>query len=142
MAFRFDGNDWTPWMPPRGNPHRNALKLLQVQNSDYHEQKQLLDALHEQRGEDVFVAAYSAMQHKDTGEVATYSVWAKGVLTMLPITDQIALMRDEDADPLLVDWDRVVEVAGDLMEPLDMYPERYRVAGFPDAEQLGLIGGM
>jgi hypothetical protein len=38
------------------------------------------------------------------------------------------------------DWDRVVAAASDLMEPLDMYPERYRVAGFPSEQQLVEMG--
>ena len=30
----------------------------------------------------------------------------------------------------MVEWEKVVDVAGDLMEPLDIYPPRFRVAGF------------
>jgi hypothetical protein len=34
------------------------------------------------------------------------------------------------------EWDRVREVVGDLIEPLGVYPERYRVRSFPTSEQL------
>ena len=37
-------------------------------------------------------------------------------------------------------WEKVVEAAGDLMTPMDMYPERYRVEEFPSAEQLEAMG--
>ena len=40
---------------------------MQSAGQDYSEQKELLDRLHEKTGEDVFVASYSVMQHKDTG---------------------------------------------------------------------------
>jgi len=37
-------------------------------------------------------------------------------------------------------WDKLVEIAGDLMTPMGMYPERYRVDGFPTADQLAAMG--
>ena len=37
-------------------------------------------------------------------------------------------------------WDKLVEIAGDLMTPMGMYPERYRVEGFPTAAQLVAMG--
>ena len=46
----------------------------------------------------------------------------------------------EGRDPLMADWDRVVEVVGHLMEPLDIYPQRFRVSDFPTDEQLAAIG--
>ena len=35
-------------------------------------------------------------------------------------------------------WEKVVEAAGDLMTPMGMYPERYRVEAFPSG---GTTGG-
>jgi hypothetical protein len=40
----------------------------------------------------------------------------------------------------MVPWDRAVEVLGGLMEPLGMWPERWRVHEFPSDEQLKAAG--
>ena len=45
-------------------------------------------------------------------------------------------------DVMLGDWDRVVETVGDRMQPMDYYPERYRVEHFPSEEQLAAMAGM
>ena len=42
--------------------------------------------------------------------------------------------------PVMAPWEKVVEIAGDLMTPMGIYPERYRVEGFPSAEQLAAMG--
>jgi len=36
-------------------------------------------------------------------------------------------------------WDRVRQVAGELMESLDMYPKRFMVERFPSPDQLAAI---
>ena len=38
------------------------------------------------------------------------------------------------------DWNRIMEVAGELMELTDHYPRRYRVREFPDKAILDEIG--
>ena len=82
------------------------------------------------------------MQEEDSGDVVAYCVWPKGAETLLPRTDKIALMRTpDDEQPVLADWERVAGVAGDLMKPQDLYPERHRVVEFPSEEQLAAIGG-
>jgi hypothetical protein len=40
------------------------------------------------------------------------------------------------------DWDRVRSIVGDLMEPQDAYPERWRVRVFPNTELHEKIGQM
>jgi hypothetical protein len=112
---------------------------------EYNDQKELLDKIHESTGEDVFVASFSAVQHKDSGRIASYGVWAEGVPTLLPETDDLVLMRgNPQTDDIHVaasgPWQRVREIAGDLMQPLGVYPERYRVVEFPTPQQLAAIG--
>jgi uncharacterized protein YtpQ (UPF0354 family) len=142
IALRLEGDDWTPWLPPAEHPLHLGFRNLRTQTlgQDYAEQKQLLDKLHEKTGEDIFVASYSGIERKETGEVTTYCVWTEDVLTLLPPADLVAFVR-RDQSSFMVPWDRAVEVVGDLLEPLDMYPERYRVDGFPTEEQLKAMGG-
>jgi hypothetical protein len=112
---------------------------------EYNDQKELLDQINESTSQDVFVASFSAVQQKETGRITSYSVWSEGVPTLLPETDDIVLLRaDRAAEKVELaaagSWDRVRQVAGELMEPLGMYPERYRVLEFPSSEQLDAIG--
>ncbi len=117
--------------------------MLQIQHlgSEYGDQQGLLDALHERKGVDVFVASYSALK-TDTGELISYSVWSNDVLTWLPRVDQLALMESPGAEPDFFPWDAVVDRVGHLMEPLDMYPERFKVESFPSSEDLEHLRGL
>ena len=55
--------------------------------------------------------------------------------------EEFALMWSPSATPTMADWDRVAEAAGDLMERLDMWPERWRVTGLPEDGQFASIKG-
>jgi hypothetical protein len=80
-----------------------------------------------------------AMQVNETGHFASYCDWSKNVVSLLPRTDLIAFVRD-GKDPFMATWDRVVEVMGDSMTPLDIYPQRFQVSEFPTDEQLAAMG--
>jgi hypothetical protein len=140
-ALRLDGDEWVSWMPKDSHPLFGDFRMLRIQScgQDYAEQKELLDQLHKERGEDVFVASYSVMQRKDTGHRTSYCAWIHGLISLLPQTERIVFGRD-DQEPVMAPWDKVVAIVGDLMTPLGMYPERYRVQGFPTTEQLAAIG--
>ena len=137
IALRLDGDDWVSWMPSASHPLYSDFRLLQVQSvaQDYGDQKAVSDRLHEKTGQDIFVASYSATQKKDTGEIVSHCVWARGVLALLPRTDRIAFMQ-QDREPVVAAWERVVEAVGDTMQPMGMYPERWWVSEFPTVEQL------
>jgi hypothetical protein len=128
---------WVPFLPPADHPAHNAVKMLWIKSQmrDYEEQKHLLDRLHEKEGTDIWVASFSGVK-QDDGNLFSYSVLTKTVDTLLPVTDRVALLRDPDAeDSTMVAWDRLVAVAGDVLEPTDLYPTRYRVKDFPTDEQ-------
>ena len=42
----------------------------------------------------------------------------------------------------MVEWDKVAEIAGDMMEAIDIYPPRFRVREFPTEQQLASMGNM
>jgi uncharacterized protein YtpQ (UPF0354 family) len=143
-ALRLEGDEWTRWMPPGDHPlYENFRGLwLQSQGQDYGEQTELLNKLHESRGEDVFVAAFNVMQHKETGARINFCVWTDGTVSLLPRTEQVVL-GGPGQPTVFAPWEKVVEVAGQLMTPVDdMYPERYRVEEFPSAEQLAAMGDL
>jgi uncharacterized protein YtpQ (UPF0354 family) len=141
MAFRLDGDEWVSWMPKDSHSLYDGFRMLRIQScgQDYAEQKELLDQLHKERGEDVLVASYSVMQHKDTGYRTSYCAWIRGLISLLPQAERIVFGSDNQ-EPVMASWDKVVAIVGDLMTPMGIYPERYRVQDFPSAEQLAAIG--
>lgn len=107
---------------------------------EYDSQKTLLDALHEEQQEDVFVASYLLYKLDESSE-STFSIcsWAENVITLLPKTDRISLvqpLQDGTTHTRIVEWDELERWFGKLMKPVALYPVRYRVDGFPTAEQL------
>jgi hypothetical protein len=146
VAVILDGAAWLPFLPEPGHPAHERLRLLRLNSlgGDYGEQAELLKAVYEKKGEDVFIAAFSAVRLKEGGRVRSYSVWSEGVDTFLPETDEVFFFRpkDEGKNGDILGggpWERVREVVGPLMEPQGMYPERYRVRAFPTTEQLAAI---
>jgi uncharacterized protein YtpQ (UPF0354 family) len=141
VALRLDGDEWVRWLPDAGHPLLDEFQTLRMRSSaqDYAEQKELLDKLHEIRGEDVSVASFCVMQHKHTGQRANYCVWTPGTVSLLPRTERV-IFGGEGQETSMAPWEKVVEVAGHLMTPTDMYPERWRVETFPSAEELAAMG--
>ena len=146
LAVRRSGDEWVPFLPPADHPAHDRLKqlLLKSQGQDYNEQAELLRAVCERRGEDVFVASFFLITHKESGEASSYTVWSADIESLLPHTEKVFFVRvSPDGDGEIVgggDWDRVRDLAGDLMTPMGLYPERYRVREFPPAERLAALG--
>lgn len=141
VAYRLEGDQWRPFLPDPGHPAYEPFRLLAVRSrgGDYSEQKELLDQLHKEEGEEVFVASYSGMRDKETGEVFSYCVWSDGVEALLPRTDCIVFYRGGgDQGQVLgsVAWEEAMEGLGDLLTPLEIYPERWRVREFPSERRL------
>ena len=142
IALRLNGEDWVPWLPDVLHPSYKEFHRLQIQTfaQDYAQQKEMLDKLHEKNGEKVFVANFSAIKRAD-GKLFSYATWTVTENSLLPKTDTLVLGRI-GSEPQMVEWEKAVGIAGDLMEPLDIYPPRYRVRGFPSEEQLKAMGNM
>lgn len=139
VPHRLEGDEWKPWLPPAGHEAHEPLRRLAVYHmaSEYEEQRPLLEKLNEQNGIDVYVAKCTVVEHI-TGPQRSYCVWPD-VPTWLPRTDQVAFKADADAPALFVDWEDLVEVAGDLMTPLDYWPPRFAVSVFPESKILAQL---
>src|SRR5205814_3351220 len=122
---------WLPDANSHGHARLHELRMRTV-GMEYNDQKELLDQIHQQTGEDLFVASFSAVKLKDSGRVTSYSVWSEGVDTLLPETDDVILLRPQPAANNVSvvaagSFQRVRDVVGELMEPMGTYPERYKV---------------
>ena len=122
-----NGDDWVPWLPDVSHPSYKGFQELQLQSfgQDYAQQKEMLDKLHTKNGEEVFVANFSAIKRPD-GTVVSYATWTETTNSLLPKTDTLVLGR-MGSEPQMVEWEKVVEIVGDLMEAVDIYPPRFRV---------------
>jgi hypothetical protein len=123
----------------RPAPVEADYRFLQLNNdaAAYASQKDLLDALHGANGTDIFVATFGVMQGE--GEApCSYAVWSDGVDTLLPVVERVLFYRrvGEEQQHAAWPWSRVCEQFGDLMEPTEHHPPRFRVRGFPAWEVL------
>lgn len=137
IPVMLDGDEWVTWSPDPGHPHAAAFRLLEIKTlaGEYGEQQPLLQELFEKRGEDVFVASYSAVE-AESGRVFSYSVWSEGVDTLLPETETLMFYRPEIDQHLAVAWSRAAPIVGALLQPFDVYPPRFRAREFPSESQL------
>lgn len=146
IALRLEGDEWQAWLPPEDSPAFAAFQELRIRTlaAEYNDQKELLDALYEQKGTAVIVASFSALQNKQTGRITSYCMWAEGVCALLPRTDLVLFFRpgSPEGEGMVASapWEHVQQVVGDLLEPTDLYPPRYRVEAFPNQSQLAAIG--
>lgn len=137
---------WVPFALAAGHPQFAGFRKLELMtlSRDYAEQKDLLEASLARKGEDVFVATYNAVQRQD-GALSSYAAWSDGVTTLLPVSEQVAFIRPsapKEGQILgMAPWARVRSVAADLMTPMGLYPERFRVGRFPPQDQLSRILG-
>ncbi|MEO7718214.1 MAG: hypothetical protein ABIY70_18580 [Capsulimonas sp.] len=143
FAFQL-GARWETYLPDPNHSAYSALKLLAAQTMSqyYQQQTRSLNALHEKEGTDLFTAEYMAYRDKKTGIVTASASWSRGVDTLLPLADQI-LFSERDASGKIAligaaPWDRVAAVSG-LLEPVEIYPPRFRARAFPTDAQLAEI---
>jgi uncharacterized protein YtpQ (UPF0354 family) len=136
IPHKLVGDEWMAWLPPPDHPHHEKFKRLETEHlfGEYAEQKALLDKRHEQTGKEVFVATFSPAERD--GEVMSYCVWSKDVPTWLPKTEFVGLYDPVTEHADFVTWERLEAVAGHLMAPLDCYPPRWMVDGFPSKDEI------
>ncbi|MGH6960874.1 MAG: hypothetical protein ACREE7_10345, partial [Dongiaceae bacterium] len=101
---------------------------------EYAEQKQLLDQLHAQSGDDILVASYAPMQNRRTGKPFCMTFWVDGFVNLLPRADAVVLKSA--AEVMVVPWRAATAVIAHRLATTDHYPIRYRADTFPDAAEL------
>lgn len=127
---------WKEFMPP--DCCKMVFQDIAIRElaENYEGQKQLLEALHQRQGEDVFVASLSFLQKDNT--IRSYAVWTQDVDTLLPHSDLIVFNRmeqDRVAESLVVTHTGAMPIVRDLVQDTDLSPLRLRVTGFPGPAQ-------
>jgi hypothetical protein len=109
-----------------------AIGHVVLAMAEYNRQQQHLQA---QIGNDIYVAPYKAV-HADEGRVISYSIWSRGIPSLLPRTDEVALLvapGDKHGEVLRVPWRALVDAVGVcLVQETDMDPPRWRATRWPE----------
>lgn len=139
FAFRLHNDTWRPWMPDRSHPLFEDFRLLANRTlaKYYGHQRTFLvtDDVAMLTKDGLFVASFRILESDCLGSVKTLSVWTQHAPSLLPKTDAIAFVKDMQHRGL-VPWSVVARTMRDEMEPMGLYPERYRVLCFPTEGQL------
>lgn len=137
---------WEDWHVPSGHPAAGRLHQLELQylKQEYDVQKTLLETIEQQHDEPADVGELMVFRHREgdgweAGRWASATVWGRHVRSLLPKADYIALVDDVGSDPVYVPWDDVVALTGELMQPLDLSPPRWRVAEFPHPKAIEIL---
>ncbi len=138
-----DGS-WQNYFPTVDSPVVRMIEELNLRSagSDYAEQKELLDAIHEKEMKDVFVASYTIVQKDETGELFSYCVWSEALTDQwLPETDQVFLLT-EDGKTYLIPWEDLMNHFGSsYLADEGVFPRRYRATAFPEHVRIESVAG-
>jgi hypothetical protein len=113
------------------------IEQLRLKN-DYAQQKALLDECHRWRGAAVTVAPYH-LETLPAGAVSSFTVWSHAAQEVwLPEADRINLAWAPGAPQgrPWVSWQAAQQRLCHLLEPVGLFPERYRFRALPQADQL------
>lgn len=132
MGYTLDGSgSLVPFTVPADHPLYPAVHRAerQLAGREYDEQAELLRAAQPT----VAVASYLLSEPAD-GAVVSLSTWAEDASTLLPVTDQVAMVSRDRSQSWLVDWDTLVSAVPHIAVR-GMAPPRLRVSRWPTGEQ-------
>jgi hypothetical protein len=140
IPVRLVSGRWETFRLPKSHPAYNLFRELWLRtwNDEYASQKATLIERMKEENVDLFVAGHLVNRTPSTNELFSCCLWTDGIPSLLPVTDYIVFLSEETT-PNVVEWDRVRESFGSMMNQLEVYPPRYGVSEFPDKEQLQAI---
>jgi hypothetical protein len=127
--------EWEPFQVGSGSPVCPLLTRLERRRlmEDYGRQKALLDQRHGAAGKAITVAPL-ALEKRRGGEAESCTVWSEGMgEAWLPVADRVKLawVLGGERGRVSVPWDRVQARLSHLLEPVGLFPERYRFKAPP-----------
>ncbi|MGE0492098.1 MAG: hypothetical protein AB7S38_22985 [Vulcanimicrobiota bacterium] len=138
-ATPLSGPDWKPLRLSPEHPLYARWRRLfcQSQALAYAEQRAVLERAFDQRGEDVWVGNYGLISAPERPETTlSWTVWPQDVVGLMPHTDLLGVVADDQQSPELYDFESVLKAVGDRLELVpECWPPRYRFTGFPTEEE-------
>ena len=121
-----------PVCPLLARLHRRRLK------DEYTNQKLLLDRRHGALGQQVTLAPFH-LERTPAGETLSYTIWSRSMgEAWLPEADRVRLSWEVAGCRVehRISWERVQRQLSPLLEPVGLFPERYRFKAPPRIELL------
>jgi hypothetical protein len=133
--LRLRNYQWEPFAPRTGHPVHPLLARIQRRRlkDEYNHQKLLLDRRHGRMGKAITVAPFH-LERTEGGQTASFTVWSEAMgEAWLPEADRVRL--DGPGAPAWLPW-AALQRLSHLLEPVGLFPERYR---FKQAPPAGLL---
>jgi hypothetical protein len=131
---------WEPFHPREELPICPLVVRIHHQRlqEEYALQKRLLDQRHGALGQRITLAPFH-LQRTPGGKSSSYTVWSRTMEeAWLPEADRMRLSWDAAAGPLeaWIPWELVQRQLSHLLEPIGLFPERYRFKAPPQIDLL------
>jgi hypothetical protein len=131
---------WEPFQARREHPICPLLARVETRRllTEYAHQKALLDRRHGAAGKAITVAPFQ-LELSPGGQTTSFTVWSETMgEAWLPVADRVRLAWELGGEPgrAWVPWVKVQERLSHLLEPVGLFPERYR---FKQAPPAGLL---
>jgi hypothetical protein len=135
--LRLRNYQWEPFQP------REEMALLgrilkRRLLTEYGHQKALLDRRHGVQGKAITLAPFQ-VEKTASGKAASFTIWSPAMgEAWLPEADQVRLAWEWGREPgrAWVPWAKVQHRLSHLLEPVGLFPERYRFKAAPRPDQL------
>ena len=129
--LRLSHFQWEPFHVRRENPVCPLLARLEQRRimEDYARQKALLDRCHGAAGRTITVAPLALEAVPPGAPAESYTFWSHGMgEAWLPVADRLRLdwVLGGERGRVSVPWERVQARLSPLLEPVGLFPERYR----------------
>jgi hypothetical protein len=142
--LRLRGFQWEPFQAGEGAACRPLLDRFRHRclAAEYARQKHLLDRRHGLAGSTGVTVAPLQLEPSPDGPARSFTVWSPSMgETWLPKADRIHLAGSPGPSPARIPWDRLAAGLGPRLEPVGLFPERYRLIAPPEPGLLEGLGG-
>lgn len=130
---------WSAFNVPDGHPCATTLHRQAAMEwaACYEQQEKLLEAALARDGQQFHIARYQAIHDPDNDRIFSYSVWDRGVPTLLPRTDEVVLVETKEHHCDIIArlrWEDLAARCPEMQNNVARSAPRYRVCDFPNDE--------
>ncbi|MBP2321194.1 uncharacterized protein YtpQ (UPF0354 family) [Kibdelosporangium banguiense] len=131
-----EDGDIVAWRPEEGHPAFDAVRLAErtLETFEYREQKNRLEKLFRQAGEDLLVGDYEV---ETEGTARSVTTWPRSADALLPYADEIVFPAESGS--FRIAWTSAARLLSDEWEEAPTTPPRRRTLRWPDEETLARL---